>query len=278
MNRWQVTFDYSDQDEGTTYPSLSPLQREIYEASFCTELTKVENWFAHANWWKLVSERPARFVELPETYLPRRGTFDGPFPDLQVTTSSEYKLSESLIPAFLGHRGKMLFPARRAAVNEGAIAHELVHVFFPNSNRMLAEGLAVYIQSKIGGNLAFPTFEKTLDQMVREFTSSSTQTRLDLIHLSALDKVSTPSLLTLRIGPTIYDDSQVTYALAGSFVGFLIETRGTDLFHRLYTRTPLVPFERDAGGADRWQDVYGISLEDLEAEWKAKIANVSCPP
>jgi hypothetical protein len=157
----------------------------------------------------------------------------------------------------------MQFPARRAAVNEGAIAHELTHVFFPNSNRMLAEGFGVHVQSKIGSNPAYPTFEETPDQMVLALTCGSKKTPLSEINLTALDKVTTPSVLGLRIGPLVYEND-APYGIAGSFVGYLIDTFGMDLFHRLYVRTPLVPFERDAGEPERWQEIYRVSLADLE--------------
>jgi hypothetical protein len=279
-----VVFDYTDhnQNENATYPSISYQQQKIYEKSFCDEIVNVETWFAQKNWWTLLSdEQPERFVALPETYLVRRGSFDGPYPDVLVVTNTDYQLSESLVPAFYGHRGRMQFPARRAAVNEGAIAHELTHVFFPNSNRMLAEGLAVYVQSKIGKNLAYPTFDQTPDQLVQAFTCGSKKTPLSAINLAALDQVTTPTPLGLRIGPLVYEaDPSPPYAIAGSFVGYLIETDtlGIDLFHQLYVRTPLVPLERDAGSPERWREVYGVSLADLETGWKRKITNLGCPP
>ena len=278
-----VVFDYTDRNptENATYPSISTGQRQIYEQSFCKEIADVEKWFTQQHWWTLLSEQPERFMALPETYIARRGSFDGPFPDLLVITNTEYQLSESLVPSFYGHRGRMQFPARRAAVNEGAIAHELTHVFFPNSNRMLAEGLAVYVQSKIGMNLAYPTFDQTPDQLVQEFTCGSKKTPLSAINLAALDQVTTPTPLGLRIGPLVYEaDPSPPYAIAGSFVGYLIETDtlGMDLFHQLYVRTPLVPLERDAGSPDRWKEVYGVSLADLETGWKRKITNLGCSP
>ena len=51
----------------------------------------------------------------------------------------QYEYSESLIPLWRGELGRMNFPAFRVAVREASILHELVHVTFPNANRMLAE-------------------------------------------------------------------------------------------------------------------------------------------
>jgi len=98
-----VVFDYTDrnEDENVTYPSISLHQQQVYEQSFCTEIDNVEKWFVQQNWWALLAGQPERLVALPETYTTRRGSFDGPFPDLQVITHTDYQLSESLVPAFL---------------------------------------------------------------------------------------------------------------------------------------------------------------------------------
>jgi hypothetical protein len=48
------------------------------------------------------------------------------------------------------------------------------------------------------------------------------------------------------------------------------------VFRALFQRTPLIPFERNPGSPDRWIDAYGVSLAELEAQWRSKI--VSRPP
>jgi hypothetical protein len=272
-----ATFEYTDKLEGVTFASVSPTQQRQFEKAFCDEAMSVENWFIQQHWWKLAPGHPNGFVSLPETYQTHRGTFDAPFPDLHVLVSSEYSLSESLVPAFLGHRGTMQFPATRVAEGEAAIAHELAHVFFPNSNRMLAEGFAVYVQWKIGSSKAYPNFGDDLDNMVTNFACRLRFNNLDSIDIEALDKGTTPSVLSLRVGQKLYltDD---TYVVAGSFVKFLIESPlGIDKFHSLYSYTPLVPFERDAGARGRWNEVYGVSLVDLQNKWKAQFPALNCP-
>jgi hypothetical protein len=103
---------------------------------------------------------------------------------------------------------------------------------------------------------------------------------LESIHLHALDRIATPSGLRLRVGLRLYQTDDVglahVYPLAGSFVAFLIETRGLPRFRSLYERTPLRPLERDAGSAERWSEVYGLPLEDIEREWKAGLAAETC--
>jgi hypothetical protein len=277
----RATFDYGGPVDGTSYPSLSSHQQASFEKTFCDQVTVLEQFFGPApqgkDWWQPAADQPMRFLGRPDTYLALRGTFDGPFPDLRVLVSDEYTISEALVPASLGHRGLMQFPAYEAALNEAAITHELVHVFFPNGNRLLAEGLAVYIQSLINPNPAFPNFGKPLEQMV-----NATACRLGLGDLSGidlvaqLDRVSTPRALLFRVGQQFHNGALDTYPVAGSFVKFLIEKRGWDLFHTLYLQTPLVPFERDEGTGGRWELVYNVDLRELERAWKSQFAGAKC--
>jgi hypothetical protein len=156
-------------------------------------------------------------------------------------------------------------------------------VLFPNGNRFLAEGLAVYLQAEVGGNPAFPNFGTPLHELARELTGRMLPERaqgdaksLQKLRLPDLDRIATPSPLRLRVGRILHDNTPggqaYLYPLAGSFVQFLIETHGTGRFRALYERTPLVPFERNCGSPGRWQEVYGLSLADLELQWKSLIA------
>jgi hypothetical protein len=260
-----ATFHFDGFVDGVAYPSLSPAQQDIFKADFFREVASLNNW-AH-----------------------REGWLPSPPADFQIFVSDEYKISKSLIPAALGHRGRMEFPAWKAIAGEAAIAHELVHVYFPNGNRLLAEGLAIYLQDKIGGNPAFPNFGVPLHDMVRELARemipefiNGAPRSLEAIHVSDLDKIATPSPLRLRIGRYLYDNTPSgqahIYPLAGSFVQFLIERHGMVRFRDLFARTPLVPLERDAGSPARWFDAYGLSLAELELQWKSVIASLHSSP
>jgi hypothetical protein len=245
-------FDFIDRFENATYPSLTAHQKQHFAENFCSEVENVGKWFKDNGWCEDVIAT---------------------FPNLQISVSRDFAISRSLVHGFLGCRGRMEFPAREAAVNENAIAHELTHVIFPSGNRMLAEGLATYIQCRIGRNRAFPNYGSDLDELVRAFTKDLGPHGLDLIDLKALDVVSTPAPLELRIGQKTYGNeaSTVLYSIAGSFVTFLVDIYGVDRFHDLYLRTPLVPFERHAGAPERWREIYQVSLDDLQAEWKSRI-------
>jgi hypothetical protein len=253
-----VTFHFEGKVDGLPYPSLSPGQQDTFVAVFCQELDRLRAWCASQRW------RPDAC------------------PALQVFVSDEYRISRALIPAALGQRGRIEFPAWRFVFGEAAIAHELAHVYFPNGNRLLAEGLAIYLQATIGGNPSFPNFGRPLHEiaidvlgrMVPEFANGDSKA-LDAVHLGLLDRIATPSGLRLRVGSQLYQIDDVgfahTYPLAGSFVAFLIEAHGPERFRDLCLRTPLKPFERNAGAPERWSEIYGIPLDAIEREWKVML-------
>jgi hypothetical protein len=251
-----ATFNYAGADLAEAEPGIA--QRESFESRFCRELENVRAWSAQAN-WKQISA-----------------------PNLQVFVSPEYEISRALVHVWAGRGGRMEFPVWRVVSCKAAIMHELVHVLFPNGNRFLAEGLAVHLQAAIGGNPAFPNFGTPLHDRARELLQGmlpgfldGDRKSLEQLHLSELDEIATPNPLTLRLGQEFYGEEPRgqahIYSIAGSFVQFLIETRGTEKFGALYEQTPLLPFARNAGASDRWRNVYDFSLPDLEAEWKSMI-------
>jgi len=164
---------------------------------------------------------------------------------IRINVSSSYRISRALVPGHFGNRGFMEMPLRGVRNNEGALLHEIVHIYAPNENRFLAEGLAVYLHHKLAGNGAFPNFGKSLDAEARD--------RLSQIEsLDRLNNVRTPRPL----GSVLNEQS--AYVLAGSFVGFLMEKYGLPEFRKLYE-----------GGT--YKNVYGKSLETLEKEWRAAL-------
>ena len=68
----------------------------------------------------------------------------------------------ALIPAWRGERGQMIFGAKRVNAGEAATVHEMIHVYAPNANRFLAEGLAVYGHDLLGGHVPTPLSGKAL--------------------------------------------------------------------------------------------------------------------
>jgi hypothetical protein len=199
------------------------------------------------------------------------------WPLLHVVVADRFRISKSLVPAWNGLGGRMELPTWRVAGGKAAILHELVHVLFPNANRFMAEGLAIYLQAKIGGNPAFPNFGRPLHDVARDVLQelkllSSECERVDEGLLTQLDAIATPEPLTLRIGAHVFGEEPRgqgrIYPLVGSFAQYLIEAYSLTQFHTLFDQTPLVPLSQNAGLADRWTHVYGRSLADLESDWK----------
>jgi len=180
-------------------------------------------------------------------------SFEG---SISIETNTERVLSMALIPAWRGERGTMIFGAKRVNAGEAATVHEMIHVYAPNANRFLAEGLAVYGHDLLGGPPAYPNFGKSLD----DIAGRSVNRELAM----ALERTPTPNPLEAI--------SKEGEAIAGSFVKFLIERHGMDKFRALYALTPLAPIQRDPGEPPRWQQIYGESFEAMVDVWLTALS------
>jgi hypothetical protein len=139
----------------------------------------------------------------------------------------------------------MEMPLSGVRNQRSALLHEIVHVYAPSTNRFLAEGLAVYLQQQLGGNPAFPNFGKDLRQLARHRLSGVSS-------LEQLNEVRTPRPLR-----TVMQE-QGAYIFAGSFVKFLIENYGLEMFRDLY----------ESGS---YESVYEKNLTALEIEWRSEL-------
>jgi hypothetical protein len=164
---------------------------------------------------------------------------------IRINVSSSYRISRALVPGHFGNRGFMEMPLRRVRDNTSALLHEIVHIYAPNNNRFLAEGLAVYLHTKLAGNPAFPNFGEDLRRLAARRSSG-------VKSLEALNRVRTPRPLGTVV------DEETAYALAGSFVRFLIESYGLASFRSLYE-------------SENYEEVYRKSLDILEREWRSNI-------
>ena len=164
---------------------------------------------------------------------------------IQINVSSSYQISRSLVPGYFGNRGFLEMPLRGVRNNTGALLHEIVHIYAPHNNRFLAEGLAVYLHTKLAANPAFPNFGEDLWRLaVRSLSGVKS--------LQTLNDVRTPRPLSSVM------DEQIAYVLAGSFVRFLIESYGLVTFRRLYEM-------------ENYERVYEKSLDSLEKEWRLSL-------
>ncbi len=252
-----VSFEFaSDEQHG-----VSAAAQADFVAAFARERASLAAWCERAGW-------QPRFI-----------------PALRVVVAAKYKISRALVPAWEGRPGLIEFPARRVGTGTAAIAHELTHVYFPNGNRLLAEGFAIYLQSVLGGNPAFPNFGKPLHEvacdrlgeMVPGFAARDTAA-LRAIDLAALDAIPTPNPLMLAAAQQAYAEEHrsqgALYAIAGSFVQFLIEAGGLEKFRALYEATPLIDGALEAGSGERWRAVYAAPLGALATQWKSLLAGV----
>ena len=164
---------------------------------------------------------------------------------IRIHVDASYKISRALVPGFLGNRGFMEMPLRRAVGNDGALLHEIVHVYAPSGNRFLAEGIAVCLQARLGGNASIPNFGEKLASLARRRLPDSGT-------LARLNAVRTPTPLRVVM------DEMTAYILAGSFVEFLIERYELPRFRILYD-------------TDDYEKAYGKRFEELEQEWRAQL-------
>lgn len=139
---------------------------------------------------------------------------------IRIHVSSTYRISRALVPGDLGNRGFMEMPLRRVRDDSSSLLHEIVHIYAPNRNLLLAEGLAIYLQAKLGGNPAFPNFGEDLRR-------GASRALRGVRSLAALNDVRTPQPLG-----TVMEEA-TAYILAGSFVGFLIEQHGLPIVHAM---------------------------------------------
>jgi len=290
-----ASFDFAGRTGQHSYPCVSPAQRTKFQRDFKEQLESIQVALSGykdrdgEGWLPLDAALPPRVTS--GLYQPRS--------DFHVFISEVYPKSRALVPAWLGQRGWMEFPAHRVVAGEAGITHEIAHVLFPNGNRLLAEGLAVYLQDKLCPRVpVYPNFGDRLETLVADFLRTNfkgnAHPALWSIDLEGLERISTPDKFRLRLGrePLIgarpgYPDPpaeevKVIYAIAGSLVEFLLDNLiGDDLFTvenfgALYKSTPLRPLERDSGDPERWRSFYradgkSYSFADIALLWKTYL-------
>lgn len=163
---------------------------------------------------------------------------------IRIHVSGSFTIARSLVTNG-GKPGNTEMPLARVRDGRGALLHEITHSYAPNANRFLQEGLAVYLQDKIGGNPAFPNFGRQLHVLAGSALSS-------VRSLETLNSVRFPQPLSTVI------DERTGYLLAGSFVQFLVEKHGLSQFRTLY----------ESGD---YGNTYQKSLQVLEKEWRSNI-------
>lgn len=126
-----------------------------------------------------------------------------------------------------------------------AIIHELTHIIARSVNkqtRYLDEGLAVYAEELFGFGIAYPNLGRDLHQEAAKY------------RFSEGTSVPVERLETLRVSSGPERTRRGAYLQEGSFVRYLIESRGIAKFLRMYF-------------GDAYEQVYNESLISLEEDW-----------
>ena len=136
--------------------------------------------------------------------------------------------------------------------DQHAIAHVLLNKIGP-SIPFLAEGMAVYV--------THPSSSDDVHQHARELVKAS-----ELIPINKL------------LAPRDFEGfpSQTAHAQAGSFVGFLVERHGIESFKKLYPCDDAATAKEKL--PERFRQIYGHSLEDVEQAWRAFLLKSAPQP
>jgi hypothetical protein len=170
--------------------------------------------------------------------------------DALIILSDQFRTPYSEGPDTFG-RGKIYLPAERYLPDQPersrlALHHELTHLMAPgklHGARLLIEGLAVHVEDRIG-HPNYPDGDETPDDTVRAI-EKKLAFRIPLAQSEAV-----------RLeGPT-GEERRLAYAQEGSFVGWLIDTKGPAAFMQAYTCGDPLATE-------------GWNLTDLERDWRS---------
>lgn len=233
--------------------------RGWFEHEFCVSVDYLERWLAKQG------DLPAGeglVAELPAP-MPGTGLFGRPGEDFTVFEDPSLGVSSKALEfVWSGSRGQMRFRSREITSHTSGIVHELTHVYLPNANRLLAEGLAVYLQSLLSPVRSLPNHGADLHEAAST-PNHRGETPACVLGLGQSignrDRVLTPD-------PLLEKD----YTPAGSFVRYLIEEKGMSSFVRLYGLTALRAFDRSRPyQGDRWKRIYGKSLPGVRMDWLA---------
>jgi len=135
------------------------------------------------------------------------------------------------------------------------IVHENAHKLFSDNlgdnTSFISEGIGMYSEAE------------ATDKMANHITTLNYLKQQKLFPLERM--------MNFNIGQ-IPEETAIGYPAAGSFIGFIIDVYGMELFKKLYMHKHSTVEDRRA----RWNNVYGKTLEDLELEWHKWLLSV--PP
>ena len=242
-----------------TGSGASAAAREWFQREFCASVGVLEAWLTKQS---ALPAGEGLTAEMPVP-MPGVGLFGRREEDFTVVEDPGLDVSSKALEfVWSGSRGEIRFRSREITSHTSGIVHELAHVYLPNGNRLLAEGLAVYLQWLLSPISALPNNGVDLHEAASKPNKRGEIPACVLglgQSIGNRDRVLTPD-------PLLEKD----YTPAGSFVRFLIEEKGMSSFVRLYGLTALRTRERSRPyPGDRWKLIYGKSLQDLRVDWLA---------
>jgi len=125
--------------------------------------------------------------------------------------------------------------------------HETVHILAWDFHALwIREGLAVYLNDKLGGYRAFPNFGRDIDECAKEYITDTWGGTLALIGKDGIPTFSTP------------EERRTFYVFSGSFVKFLDGEFGTEKLMSIYRTKKVSKTFRDLTGKDmkNWKQAW----------------------
>jgi hypothetical protein len=142
------------------------------------------------------------------------------------------------------------------------MVQKLTHAVFPNRDKLVRNMMGIPTEAALGNPLSFPMCGFDIDAWVLALRRANA-----LVPLAELGPSHESWGMGTRDGlPYIKDAArqQVTYAEAGSFGRYLIDTYGIAKVKAFNVKA--------ASGARPWKALFGASLGELEAGWLRALA------
>ena len=141
------------------------------------------------------------------------------------------------------------------------LAHKLTSALFPHPDKLVRNMMGEASEKRFGNPISFPMCGYAVDDWVAAFIRTDSYIPLAGIGTSH----ESWGMEIVNNVPVVKDRKKqhASYAEAGSFGQFLLETFGPGKMKEFYRRTQL---------SNRpWREVFGSPLEELEQRWLDKV-------
>lgn len=150
--------------------------------------------------------------------------------------------------------GENRLPGKRQKTNEVPFGHEIGHLVLGEEDTFLSEGTTVVLQGLHGTNYAYPNFKDNLQRLASSMNIPS---------LKSLQNVSYHRISNL-------DERRAAYVSTGAFVEYLIR----DVLKIKEPQKDIREFMKFFYSDRDYKRFFGKSLEELELDWRQKLASI----